>query len=123
MSDQNSEDKVHLPSLARELGLEFYSIGRAVKPCVRKAVAGRRIAYFKPMSNRTKGKEGNVSYTVVNPESITRKCRTTCLRKYHAWLRKLRACNKVDKIVFEFGVSRKDMAELKREIRKFKYMK
>src|SRR5688572_6305982 len=105
MSEKHTELRRHIASLRKSLGMEIHSVGTALKRVHRKKVGGIRVAYYKPLSERRKrapDKVGDVSYTIVNPESVTNKCRAKCARKYHAWLRKVNADLRTDAIQFDF---------------------
>lgn len=114
----------------KDIGIERYSFGVAIKPSARKKVDGKRIAYYKPRFKKVgdeykyaRKNDGNVSYTVVNPESITRTAKQRCLRKYRAWLRKQNAERETNAIVFTLGLSKADALEQKRYNKKLKYMR
>ena|SRR6188508_263816 len=114
--------------LRRNENISIASVGAYYNLANRKIVSGKRIGYYKPRFVKVgdeykyaRKNDGNVSYTVVNPDAIGRKVSQSKLRKYYALRRKETVCAQTDKIVFTFGLSKEDALMRKREAKRLKY--
>ena len=128
MNDALKALQIDIAALRREAGLNFISLGKAVNKARRKDVSGVKVGYFKPRFRKegdeykyARKNDGNVSYTIVNPESIGRKISASRLRKYYALLRALSATSHIDEIVVTIGSCKRDELFLKREAKKAKH--
>jgi hypothetical protein len=128
MNEAILASRKHIGALARELGLQFVTLGTALNKARHKDVVGQRIGFYKPRYvkvgdewKQARKVDGNVSYTIVNPMSISRKVSQSKLRKYHSLRRAIHACERVDSIEITFGLSKEDKLFLKRQAKAAKY--
>ena len=141
MSEEHKALRKTMSTLRRELNMEFISVAPAWNKARRKETSGKRVGFFKPRFVKVgdewryarkheglttdmddpKSIGGNMSFTIIDPMSISRKVGQSKSRKYFAGLRKIHACAKTDKIVFELGLSKEEKLFLKRQAKAAKY--